>query len=532
SLLGLLFIGVTIAAEPVIKLYDQVLTLPGCSLTGSDSCALLDGDGQQSVLKKTVRLQRFVPGGGYLSVFFRDQDERSNEHGGFVPDTLFFQRLSGERVELRDGLQVFERGNLVAEFDQPYTSSHREQINYEFVFYYLPHSEQEKQRLLLLIQDDEQDFSTYKRQSERDIQPLCTAVRGQPRTPYGCAGGTSTGSGTASQTSPGDFVSNPAELPELDFSGKASRAPELTIRDDERLVFIGQPVMLHLDQVVDPDGKCGFFKFEWKKPASLQASDVSVDPRLGDLSFTPLNEGSFTIRVRAEEVCGAVVGNKVSPFSNVRVIVNDKATAFSDLRYAPGLQGYVYDLYHLGVMKGYSDGTMRPNAAINRAEFLKMIFETLKYNIGDQVYSPRYPDVLPTHWFAKYVHQADVLGVVKGYADGRFHPSRTVNLAEALKMAMHFTTIEIKDSLEFLFGDVDYRDWYSRYVQTAYREGILEDIQPGSNVFPGQPLTRAKAAQIIVRTLLHPVNRINQANKDVLRRVDEFQDFSTWNPQN
>ena len=517
----------------VARLYDGVLSLPGCTKAGVSSCALLDRT-TDSILKKTVKLERFVSGSGTLAFYFNDRSAPSGgAKGGFTPSQAYFQPSSGGvRVAAGGGLQVFERGTMLVEFDQPYTDSERFALENEFVFYYLPHTEAQRQLFLSDIQNDPKKFEDYKQRNKADISALCNALKGQSRIPSACpdAGSSSVSSGASSTvetsmtTTGSTYTTNPNALPELDFSGAPTRKPVVTVRDTERLVFVGEPVTVKVDEIDDPDGKCHFFQWTWQKSTELTTRDVTVDPRLGDISFTPLNEGSFTLTVRAKEACKEL-GTLVSSPVSIRMIVHDKSVAFSDL--SGPYQNAIYDLYHIGVMKGYADGTMRPNAPIQRAEFLKMLFETLKYRIDDQIFSPRYGDVFPGQWFAPYVWQADVLGVIKGYPDGNFHPERTVNLVEALKMSMGFTTLEIKDSNLFSFPDVSNSDWYSRYVQTAMREGIL-DIDPGKEVHPQQFLTRGRAAQIIIRTLLFPVNRINVTNKDILRRPEEFQDFSSF----
>lgn len=509
-------------------LYDEVLTLPGCTKSRPNSCKDLDQtDGSE--VRKQVKIERFVPGSGYLTVFFQDRSSQTGGfNGGFTLDQVYYEPNSGGRLDLGGGMQVFERGNIVLEFDQPYSFEERFQTEYEFVISYLAHTELERRSFLIRLQDDPQEFFQFKEREKRNFDPLCLALRAQTRFPSVCPDDFSLSDDPLSfDPSSSTFVTDPNALPELDFSGKPTRAPLVTLRERQRQVFINEPVTLELKEVFDPDGKCQFFQFIWEKPTRMQVKEVSIDSRLGDLFFVPLNSGTFTVRLRAKEVCKEL-GTLSSDAVLSRVIVNDKAIAFSDLSEAPQYQNAIYELYHLGVVQGYPDGTMRPNAPINRAEFLKVIFETLDYRISQTAFSPRYADVLPGVWYDAYIHLADELGVIKGYPDGRFHPEWTVNLVEALKMAMNFTTIDIQDDVVYSFKDVANTDWFSRYVKTAFREGILDDIEPGGYVRPAQLLTRGKAMQIVVRTLLFPVNRINYTNRDVLRRPDEFEDFSSF----
>lgn len=519
------------SGSQLTTVYDEILSLPGCRVSGTPTCSQVDGT-PSSVLKKTHTITRFVPDSGYLAAYFREREGGDfNADGGLNASSFEFVKTNGERVTLAKGLQVFEKGEIEISFEQPYTTQERLAASYEIVVYYLPHTRQQKDSFLFAIRDEETDFDDFKDDNENNIDRLCQELKNNSRIPEVCPGGRDDAiSSGASEPGfgPTGGTSDPSNLAELDFSGRASRAPELSVSNNLRLTFIGEPVKITLDDVYDPDGKCGFFQYQWQKPTRMVVSEFQIDDTFGDLFFVPGNEGSFTLRARVKEVCGNELGNLTSEALNIRVVVNNKQTDFRDLASAPGFQNYIYDLYHIGSMQGYDDGTMRPNRAVNRAEFLKLVFATLNYDISETIYSARYPDVVPTDWFAPFVYQADVLGVIKGYPDGKFHPGRTINLAEALKILMMFTDIEVKDSLEVVFGDVDYRDWYSRYIQTAYREGILENVTPGRNVFPNQAITRAKAAKLIVRTFLFPVNRINYTNADVRRSPDEFEDFSSF----
>lgn len=517
------------AQTTVITLYDDVLSLPGCQAFGSDSCSSLDNVAS-APLKKTSFVQRFVPGSGYLSVYFKDKSVRtSGFEGGFDYSQVYFEPNTGGRVNLGTGLQVFERGTVVIEFDQPYTDDERLATDYEFVIFYVPHTESERQGFLIRLQDDANAFFQYKDREKFVLDPLCDSLGNETRRPEICPESSSSTSTSSTGFDEGSslFRTDADDLPELDFSGKPRRAPIVTLRDKVKQSFINEPVVIEVKDIYDPDGKCNLFDFEWRKSDGMQVRDVDVDPRLGDLFFIPENTGAFTAQLRIQEGCKEL-GTLFSDTVSIRVIVNDKSISFPDLAEAPQYQNSILELYHLGVVQGYPDGTMRPNAPINRAEFLKILFETMQYRIDKESFSPRYTDVNPGDWFAPYIHEADSLGVIKGYPNGYFQPGWTVNLVEALKMAMNFSTIEILDDIVYEFPDVPNTEWYSRLVKTAFREGILDDIEPGQKVFPSQLLTRGKAMQIVVRTLVYPVNRINYSNKDIFRAPDAFEDFSSF----
>lgn len=85
-----------------------------------------------------------------------------------------------------------------------------------------------------------------------------------------------------------------------------------------------------------------------------------------------------------------------------------------------------------GVLQGYPDGNFHPKDGINRAEFLKIVFRGRSSN--DPVGGGCFSDVPEDAWFAPYVCAAARRNIVKGYPDGTFKPDQTVNTAEAIKM--------------------------------------------------------------------------------------------------
>lgn len=170
------------------------------------------------------------------------------------------------------------------------------------------------------------------------------------------------------------------------------------------------------------------------------------------------------------------------------------AAVFSDTTSSP-FASAIAALEERSIVEGYSDGTFRPRASINRAEFLKILMEAR--------YPQRNPadlrcftdlDVQTPQWYARTTCAAAELGIVQGYPDGTFRPERTVQLDEALKMA--FLTYDIRP--EDAGGQ-----WYERYLREARARGILTGLLSQ----PAHTLTRGEMAQLTYTIVIDDESR-------------------------
>lgn len=124
-----------------------------------------------------------------------------------------------------------------------------------------------------------------------------------------------------------------------------------------------------------------------------------------------------------------------------------------------------------GVVQGYSDGTFRPEASINRAEFLKILVESRYADMPTPEDLQCFEDLLvrTPQWYARPVCLGRQLGIVGGYPDGTFKPEKTVNLAEALKIAMLTFRVNVDTAKPGM-------PWYEPYVVAARQRGILLNL--------------------------------------------------------
>ncbi len=132
----------------------------------------------------------------------------------------------------------------------------------------------------------------------------------------------------------------------------------------------------------------------------------------------------------------------------------------------------IYFLNESGVVEGRMPGVYEPDASVNRAEMLKILFEARGVSIDKELFHDCFPDV-HSEWFAKYVCYAKSKGFIAGYDDGYFRPAKDVNLAEALKMSFNVYGI----SLESVDGD-----WYESFFRTGENYGVFSSLNPDSIV--------------------------------------------------
>ena len=103
---------------------------------------------------------------------------------------------------------------------------------------------------------------------------------------------------------------------------------------------------------------------------------------------------------------------------------------FSDVNAGWYAQAISY-LASRDIVRGYPDGTFRPNASITRAELTAMMsrFWDL-YENGTHSFT----DVSGTHWAIMYINNAVNRGWILGYEDGTFRPDNSTTRAEAVTL--------------------------------------------------------------------------------------------------
>ncbi len=148
-----------------------------------------------------------------------------------------------------------------------------------------------------------------------------------------------------------------------------------------------------------------------------------------------------------------------------------------------------------GIVQGYADGTFKPDQAINRAEFLKIVMTAAQKGTTS---GNCFTDV-QNQWFAKYVCQAKFLGVAKGYPDGKFHPEKQINQVEAWKIIYLSNGISGNTTAQ--------SHWYSPYYEDAQANNLLINSWTVDKL-----MSRGEMAEMIWRFKLKYLTAANLEN--------------------
>ena len=122
----------------------------------------------------------------------------------------------------------------------------------------------------------------------------------------------------------------------------------------------------------------------------------------------------------------------------------------------------------LGIVQGYNSTAFDPNASITRAEFAAICarFDTGKSS-GTQTFSD-----IKGHWAEKYIERAAELGWIKGFEDGTFRPNDCITRAQAMITINRVLNRIPEDASDLLpdmnvWPDCNPGDWFYLAVQEA-----------------------------------------------------------------
>lgn len=160
-------------------------------------------------------------------------------------------------------------------------------------------------------------------------------------------------------------------------------------------------------------------------------------------------------------------------------------------------------LTKIGILRGFPDGLFKPDQPVTRAQFAKIM--TIALRIPEvKPASPTFSDVPTNHWAYGYIEAAAKRGLLKGFPDGTFKPEDPVSKAQAAAIIARengWTATPASPS----FNDIATTNWAFAYIEGDLQRGILRisdpNINASGNTFGDVASTRAQACVLVYRML-------------------------------
>ncbi len=176
-------------------------------------------------------------------------------------------------------------------------------------------------------------------------------------------------------------------------------------------------------------------------------------------------------------------------------------TASYDIKYVDGTLTMIEILnkeIHFNYIVGYTDGTIRPENNISRAEIAAIFFRLLNDDVRDKFNTTDcdFSDVAEGSWCRRSIATLTSLGVISGYTDGTFRPDAEITRAELATIISRFANLDVNTQT---FSDIS-GHWAQKYIELAAGNGWIKGYDDGT-FRPDNQIIRAETFAMINRVL-------------------------------
>lgn len=173
---------------------------------------------------------------------------------------------------------------------------------------------------------------------------------------------------------------------------------------------------------------------------------------------------------------------------------------------------------HFAYIKGYPDGTVRPEASLTRAEAAAILYRVMEKSCVERFHaeSSSFRDVPDGKWYTTYVATLEKAGVIVDSKDGNFRPNDAITRAELASMLAQFANVTGGTTS---FSDVPTTHWAADYIAAAVRSGWIQGY-PDGTFRPEQTIKRAEMTAMVNRAL----GRDPQSASDLLEGMKTWKD--------
>src|SRR5665648_566432 len=169
-----------------------------------------------------------------------------------------------------------------------------------------------------------------------------------------------------------------------------------------------------------------------------------------------------------------------------------------------------------GLIKGYPDGTFKPDNNITRAEFITLVNRAFEYTNTAPI---SFTDVNQNAWYASAIGVAVEAGYISGYPDGTMKPENPISREEAATIIMRIKNLVANPAAVSVYTDASSITWGKGEVGAVTAAKIMQGYPDGS-FMPRGLITRAETVIALDNAMKYVAGSVTPLAPSVTRNDD------------
>ncbi|UYZ13133.1 MULTISPECIES: S-layer homology domain-containing protein [Brevibacillus] len=157
-------------------------------------------------------------------------------------------------------------------------------------------------------------------------------------------------------------------------------------------------------------------------------------------------------------------------------------------------------LKEMGIVNGYGQNEFKPNNPITRSEFVTMAVKALGLEPSAKSLTAKDKNQVPA-WAKESWQTAVETGLIKGYNDGTIRPNQKISRAEMVTILVRGLQMPMENGYKLTYADTrEIPNWAIPYVKTATANGLVKG-SPDNRFAPHKNASRAEVATVLFNSM-------------------------------
>ena len=214
----------------------------------------------------------------------------------------------------------------------------------------------------------------------------------------------------------------------------------------------------------------------YKAYSKFNVRNITVDTKILNMDLKSLRKPNVVLK------------NDLGNMNMVSDLPDDKETKEA-----------ISNLYMMGIINGYDDGTFKPDNYISKEEFSSIFAKMMKYKIEEEIEST-FKDLPNDRWSKSLIMSLTKAGIIKGQDDGSFGVMKNVTTGEVATMLDRARELESPSYESNIYKHQDTMHWANESITDLLSAGyIKKDDKFYIGFNQDKPLTRGEVALILNR---------------------------------